>query len=111
MTDEITIRFFFGDRERAFALTDPMMTELERLTGKGVAAIFDQLAGLGYKLDHLREIIRLALIGGGETSPEEAKRLCDTYAANRPVFDLVTLALMILSARWYGADKEPEQAA
>lgn len=111
MSDQITIRAFFGDRTRTFALTDPMLAELERLTDLGAGALFFQMANLGYPAHFLREIIRLGLIGGGETSPEEAAPLCMAYATNRPVMELLTLAGAIMAARWYGAEDATEEAA
>jgi hypothetical protein len=101
MTDKITHRAFFGDGEHAFTLTDPMLAELERLTGLGVGALYFQLLNMAYPADVLREIIRLGLIGAG-TAPEDAKRLCDTYAANRPLAETFPLAFEIMEARWTG---------
>ncbi|SEO36081.1 Phage tail tube protein, GTA-gp10 [Gemmobacter aquatilis] len=101
MTDLITHRAFFGDGEHAFTLTDPMLMELEKLTGLGAGALFFQMLALGYPAEYLREIIRLGLIGGG-MAPEQAKRLCDTYAVNRPLAEVLGLAWEIMSARWNG---------
>lgn len=106
MTDQITHRAFFGDGEYAFTLTDPMLAELERLTGLGVGALYLQLVNMVYPATILNEIIRLGLIGAG-TSPEDAKRLCDTYAANRPLTETFPLAFEIMEARWSG---KPTQA-
>lgn len=101
MTDLITYRAFFGDRDCAFTLTDPMLTELERIANLGAGAIYARLVNLTYGTDLLREIIRLGLIGGG-TAPVEAKRLCDIYAANRPITETFPLAFEIMDARWNG---------
>ena len=64
---------------------------------------------LAYPANVLQEIIRLGLIGGG-TDPEEAKRLCATYAANRPLAEVFPLAFEIMEARWNGVAK-PDAAA
>ncbi|PJF10781.1 gene transfer agent family protein [Pseudorhodobacter sp. MZDSW-24AT] len=101
MTDQITHRAFFGDGEHAFTLTDPMLAELERLTGLGVGALYLQLVNMAYPATILIEIIRLGLIGAG-TTPETAKRLCATYAANRPLSETFPLAFEIMEARWSG---------
>ncbi|WP_420002904.1 gene transfer agent family protein [Arenibacterium sp. LLYu02] len=111
MSDQITIRAFFGDRTRTFALTDPMLAELERLTDLGAGALFYQMASLAYPTKFLVEIIRLGLIGGAETSPEEAALLCGAYAANRPVAELLTLAGAIMSARWFGVEDDSTEPA
>ena len=108
MNDLITYRAFFGDRDCAFTLTDPMLTELERIVGLGAGSIYAKLVNLAYSADLLREIIRLGLIGGG-TAPVEAKRLCDIYAANRPITETFPLAFEIMDARWNGtAPDAPE---
>ena len=105
MNDQITHRAFFGDKEHAFCLTDPMLEELERLTGLGVGALYFQLVNMAYPAEVLREIIRLGLIGAG-TAPEDAKRLCDTYASNRPLSETFPLAFEIMEARWTGGQSE-----
>lgn len=99
----ITHRAFFGTGERAFALTDPMVIELERLSDTGIGALFGRMARNDFHLSHLIEVIRLALIGGG-THPEEAARLVDTYARQRPIGELLPLALDVLDARWSGVE-------
>lgn len=110
MTDQITHRAFFGDAEHAFCLTDPMLDELERLTGLGVGAMYFQLVNMAYPATILHEIIRLGLIGAG-TAPQEATRLCDTYAANRPLAETFPLAFEIMEARWNGKADEPAPVA
>jgi len=104
MNDLITHRGFFGDKEHAFRLTDAMLTELEALTGLGVGAMYLQLVNMTFPARALCEIIRLGLIGA-DTAPEDAKRLCDTYAANRPLSETFPLALDIMEARWTGTGK------
>lgn len=108
MTDQITHRTFFGDAECAFCLTDPMLAELERITGLGVGAMYFQLVNMAYPAETLREIIRLGLIGAG-TAPEAAKRLCDAYASNRPLAETFPLAFEIMEARWTGV--QPDRVA
>lgn len=96
---------FFGDAEHAFALTDPMIAELERLSDLGIGAIYLRLVRAQFKLADLVEIIRLGLVGGG-TAPDAAMRLVDTYARNQPLERLYPLAFDILDARWSGAPAE-----
>ena len=100
----ITATAFFGDRERPFTLTDDMVTELEASTGTGIGTLFQRLTAHAFKLADLAEVIRLGLIGGG-TDPEEAARLVNSYARNRPVAEVLPLATAILAARWLGADE------
>ncbi|AQS48092.1 hypothetical protein BMG03_09980 [Thioclava nitratireducens] len=104
MTDSITLYAFFGDAERAFTLTDPMIAELERLTDLGVGAIYLKLVNHAHPAKLLKDIIRLGLIGAG-TAPEEAAQLCAAYAENRPLAEVFPLAFDILEARWNGVDE------
>lgn len=95
---------FFGDGEKTFALPDPMIAELERLTDLGIGTIYMRAAKMQFKLADLVAIIRLGLIGGG-SNPEQAARLVESYGTNRPIDELYPLAMDILDARWGGAEE------
>jgi hypothetical protein len=97
----ITHTGFFGDGDHVFALTDPMLIEIERLTGQGIGAIYQRAVAMAFSASDLVEIIRLGLIGGG-MAPQQAMTLTDTYARNRPLAETYPLALDILDARWNG---------
>jgi hypothetical protein len=97
----ITHRAFFGAAEHDFTLTDPMVTELERLTETGIGAFYQRVIAMHFEAADLAEIIRLGLIGAG-MHPQEAMHLTDTYARNRPMAETFPLALDILDARWNG---------
>ena len=99
---------FFGDGDHTFALTDPMIAELERITDLGIGALYQRAISMRFALIDLVEIIRLSLIGGGAT-PQEAMRLVDAYGRNRPIAEILPLALDILDARW--GDTATEEAA
>lgn len=60
---------FFGDADHTFALTDDMITELERITDLGIGALYLRTVNMQFKLVDLVEIIRLGLIGGGVIPP------------------------------------------
>jgi hypothetical protein len=92
---------FFGDADHTFTLTDPMIVELERLTGQGIGTIYQRAVALAFSASDLVEVIRLGLIGGG-MAPQNAMQLTDTYARNRPLAETYPLALDILDARWNG---------
>lgn len=95
---------FFGDQEHTFRLTDPMIEELERITGSGVGALFLRLVGSQFHLGDLTAIIRLGLIGGG-MNPQRAQELVTTYAVNAPLDQTFPLALDIITARWSGVSE------
>lgn len=100
----VTHRAFFGDAEHTFCLTDPMIEELERLTGIGIGALFISLVSNQFHVGNLTAIIRLGLIGAG-TDPKRAQELVSTYAANAPFAQVFPLALDIITARWTGAEE------
>lgn len=105
----LTHTAFFGDGEHSFALTDDMITELERIADLGIGALYLRCVNMQFTLSDLVEVIRLGLIGGG-TTPERAAQLTDTYAKNRPIDELYPLALDVLDARWGGAAEDEASA-
>lgn len=101
-----TLKTFFGDAERTFALTPVLIEELERLTGAGIGAIAKRLFASQFKHGDMLQTIRLALIGGGET-PQVAASLTEVYAATRPINEALPLAVAILETVFFGkADHE-----
>ncbi|HWK34419.1 MAG TPA: gene transfer agent family protein [Hyphomicrobium sp.] len=98
-----THRAFLGVGEYDFALTPPMIVELERITEAGIGAILARLTDRRFKHRDLVETIRLALIGGG-TSPQRAGEIVAAYVVPRPLAETYPLALSILEALWFGAD-------
>lgn len=92
---------YFGDGEHTFALTPPMIRELEQKTGTGFGALYRRFASNQFGYGDIIETIRLGLIGGG-TAPIDAQRLVDTYAHNRPILETLPLAFDILDARYVG---------
>ncbi len=100
---------FFGDRERDFSLTSrTILEELQRLTGKGIGAIIDNLRRLSYA--EIVETIRLGLIDGG-TSPQDAANLVATYVPARPLIEANFLAIAILTDLWVGPVEQPVNKA
>lgn len=90
---------FFGDRERDFALTPHLIPELERLTGKGIGALVENVRRASFA--EITATIRLALIGGG-SHPQEAEALVKTYIPAHPLGEAHLLALDILTDLWTG---------
>lgn len=107
---DTTFRAFFGDSERNFRLTPPMVLELERQTGTGIGALFRRLVAGDFRHADLTETLRLALIGAG-TKPEEAAHLTRTYAADRPVAEVLPTVIGTFEALWFGAKTTDEEPA
>jgi hypothetical protein len=99
-------RVFFGDAEREFILTPPLILELERKTGVGVGGLSKRLFAGDFRYSEIMEVIRLGLIGGGE-QPKRAAELVDAYAASRPLAETFPLAVSILETAFFGIAKAP----
>jgi len=102
MNDAPSHRAFFGDAERTFALPAELVTELERVTGRGIGGLCRSLFAGEFRHAEVRETIRLALIGGGEI-PVNALALVTAYADNRPLAESYPLAVSILETVWFGS--------
>ena len=96
-----TLKTFFGDAERTFALTPVLIEELERTTGAGIGAIAKRLFSGQFNYADMLQTIRLALIGGGER-PQVAASLTEVYAAHRPINEVLPLAVAILETAFFG---------
>lgn len=99
----MTLRAHFGDAEHVFALTAPMIAELEAVTGAGIGAIARRLENREFKLLDVQSVIRLALIGGG-LDPETAARLVQNYIPARPLVEAHLLAVAVMQALWFGVE-------
>ncbi|UJW85756.1 GTA-gp10 family protein [Devosia sp. SL43] len=93
---------FFGDSQREFSLaSEPILNELERVTGKAIGAMIDDIRRLSFA--EMTNTVRLGLVGGG-THPQEALALVRGYVAAYPLGELHLLALDILTDLWSGPE-------
>jgi hypothetical protein len=67
--------------------------------------LFHQISRGDYRVEHLREIVRWGLIGGGMT-PQEAYKKVQTYFDMNPIADHWALALNVISAAVFGVDDD-----
>lgn len=100
-----TLKTFFGDAERDFTLTPSLIEELERVTGAGIGAIAKRLFSGQFRHADMLQTIRLALIGGGET-PEVAASLVAVYGAERPINEVLPIAVAVLETAFFGKPSE-----
>jgi hypothetical protein len=98
-------RAFFGEGMFAFALTTPMVIELEQNTNTPIGVLCDRVFKRQFAHNDLLEVIRLALIGAG-MEPKRAAALVATYVADRPFTETHPLARDILLARYLGNPEE-----
>ncbi len=106
----MTYTAFFGDGERAFALTPELIGELEKKIGVGIGSLCLRFPEGHFRHAELVEIIRFSLIGGG-ASPQEAAALADTYAAKRPLREAFPIAAKVLQVAWFGASNQTDALA
>ena len=98
-------RAHFGDGEHDFRLTGPMILELERKCGSGIAALCTRLFNRSFSDTDLHETLRCALIGGG-TDPKRAGELIATYSVGRPYSETYPIAEAIAELVWFGNPNE-----
>lgn len=96
----------WGDGEHVFRLAFAQLMELQEKTDAGPLELYQRLGSGRWRVQDLRETIRLGLIGGG-TDPAKAVVLVRRYVEQRPLAESVPVALDILTA----AIAVPEDAA
>ncbi|NJL08124.1 MAG: gene transfer agent family protein [Methylacidiphilales bacterium] len=101
MPNDGLLELTWGDGEHTFALTIPLIRELEEKTGSGPLAIMSRLSDGTWKVDDVRETIRLDLIGGGKT-PVEALKLVQGYLDSRPIAENLPAAIAIIGHALFG---------
>ncbi len=101
------IKLAFADGEYTFALTWAGAEEWEEKTGRSLYHTFNEMVSsrTGFVND-VREIIRIALIGGG-LAPTEAFSLIKRYVSERPMAESMPVALSAIEAFLFGPDEEP----
>ncbi len=96
-----TLTFDWADGPHTFRLAIAQLRELQDKTGVGPAALFDRLASRQWRVDDLRETIRLGLIGGG-MDPLDALVLVKRYVDDRPLMESIEPTWRILAAALVG---------
>ena len=82
-----TLELEWGDGLHKFALPIGQARELEDKRDAGLNRILQRLSGQDWKIDDIREVVRLGLIGGGQVKPADAHLLCVRYIDNRPFME------------------------
>ncbi|MEM9965010.1 MAG: gene transfer agent family protein [Asticcacaulis sp.] len=102
MTRSAKVNVFFGDGKHDFQLDIPRLEELQEKVDLGPEALARAIASGNWRAEHLRETIRLGLIGAG-MEPEAAFKLVERYAGAGYLSGCKSVAYEILMAAMAGA--------
>ena len=103
MSADASLTMAWGDGEHRFRLAIGQLRELQEKCNAGPAEIFQRLLDRTWRVDDLREVLRLGLIGGG-MKPAEALVLVKRYVDERPLLENVGPALQVLTAALVGPE-------
>lgn len=108
MNETPVIHADIGDgKRRRFFLGADELRQMKREAGRGWFSIYSNFER-DVEPDEVAAVLRLALIGGGE-SPKDASEIVGYYAfPPRPLEDAYMLAYRCLHACWAGADKSAD---
>lgn len=91
----------WADGTYRFRLAIGQLRELQEKCNAGPPEIFDRLMKNTWRVDDVRETLRLGLIGGG-TKPSDALVLVIRYVDSRPWMENVPAALGVIGAALVG---------
>jgi hypothetical protein len=106
MSADASKTFEWADGEYKFRLAIGQLRELQDKTGVGPYALLSRVIDRTWKVDDLREVIRLGLIGGG-LEPLKALSLVKNYVEGRPLMESLTPVKVILAAALFGDPDDP----
>lgn len=109
MSRDGSITLVWGDGERRFRLRIGELRELQEKTGNsGPSEIALRLSNGRWRIDDIRETLRLGLIGGG-TAPADAYMLISRYVdpPERPWAENIPPAQAVILASIIGVPEEP----
>lgn len=99
------VDLIWGDSTYPFRLRVVQLVELQEKCDAGPGFILERLATNRWKLEDVRETIRLGLIGGG-LKPAQALKLVNRYVDDQPLQDNVNTAYAIVAAVLVGVEDE-----
>lgn len=105
MSADASITEPWGDGEYRFRLAIGQLRELQDKTGVGPPELFFRLGSSTWRVDDIRETIRLGLIGGGMTPVHALTRIIQ-YVDARPLMENVGIATRIIGAALVGDQED-----
>lgn len=106
MSRNATVEFDWADDHYEFRLAIGQLRELQEKCNCGPNELLGRLRQGTWRVDDIRETIRLGLIGAGKT-PSEALKIVRTHVEMRPWLENVQPAQLILMAALMGVPEEP----
>lgn len=97
------VTLVWADGEHPFRLKLGQIVELQEKCDAGPHMIYMRVENGMWRVNDLRETIRLGLIGGG-MKPDQATKLVRTYVDERPLLESRETALAILGAALVGPE-------
>jgi hypothetical protein len=107
MAVDAKINLTWGDGEHEFRLGLKEWFELQEKCGSGLIEVMDRLATRRWKVEDIREPLRLGLIGAGMV-PVDAFTLVKRYVDERPLMESVPVAFAVIAAAIVGAPEDEE---
>lgn len=106
MSADGSVTLAWGDGEHKFRLPIGGLRELQQKCDAGAIEVMDRLRDRRWRVDDVRETLRLGLIGGGMT-PVDALILVKRYVDDRPIMESVPTAFAVLMAALIGVPDDP----
>lgn len=106
MSADGSIDIVWADDNHRFRTGLKEWREIQDKCGCGLIEILDRLAYRKWKIDDIREPIRIGLIGGGMT-PTDALMLVMRYVDGRPLQESVPVAFAVIGAAIVGDRDDP----
>ena len=110
MSRDAAVTLAWADGDYTFRLAWGELIQLQEACDAGPFVILQRLTNMQWRMNDIRETIRLGLIGGG-TEPGKALSLVRDYVEARPPMENVMFARGILGIALQGApDEQPGEA-
>ncbi len=106
MSRDASVTFLWGDDDYRFRLGIGELRQLQEKCGAGPYEILVRIAGAVWRVDDLRETIRLGLIGGGMDATKATQAIKRNFDQGGGLLQHVAPAKVILSAALIGPPDE-----
>lgn len=106
MSGSAKVTFTWGDGEHCFRLAIGGLRELQEKCNAGPAQIYTRLGDGTWRVDDIRETLRIGLIGGG-MNPTDAHVLVSRYVDARPLAENIFPAMTVVGAALLGVPDDP----